>query len=333
MLQRQIILKPDAKYPLHITAKQYWLPEFNANWEDPDALTLIVLHSTSFHKETWEPALEHLFSAILKHPSSSSRLKVRSLNDAALQQPPFYRNFGCEKYAEAVHRFMSSGSKLSTPVDFRSQKLLGLGHSLGGVAISILPTVEPLFEFSAIILVEPMLSPGGPETVQDLKLFLIKGAYERRDVWPSREHASEYLHSRKRTERWDPRVLGLYVKYGLRVHPAAQDESAPYHGVTLACSRNEEVTMYRDPTGSAKGLEALNSICTHIPVSVIFGDDSDYMPLQDALIDQGSGRQFQDVTRIKGAGHLVPQQVPEKLSEVLLGMLCRHTNPTAVCKL
>ena len=35
--------------------------------------------------------------------------------------------------------------------------------------------------------------------------------------------------------------------------------------------------MYRDPTGSGKGLEALNEICSRIPVSVIFGGENDLM--------------------------------------------------------
>ncbi|KAF8838206.1 hypothetical protein BDN67DRAFT_109238 [Paxillus ammoniavirescens] len=336
-----------------------------AHSEDPGAFTLIVLHSTSFHKETWEPTLQHLFdSSIQKHTSCRTRLKIRcawviecpnhgesaALNDDALQHPPFHRTFGCERYAEAVHRFMSSAPTLPTPVDFRDQKLIGIGHSLGGVAISILPTLEPLFDFSALILVEPLLSPGGLEIINDIKLNLIKSAYERRDVWASREDALQYLRSRT---PWDPRVLELYVKHGLRIHPAAKHETEPYHGVTLACSRDEEVTMYRDLTGPSKGLESLNSICTRIPVSVVFGDEN-YLPraIQDALVDPASGRRFRTVSRIQGVGHLVsstayplssasrscpifqiPQQLPEKLSEVLLEVLCQLTAPTTTCKL
>ncbi|KAF9239173.1 hypothetical protein BU15DRAFT_88161 [Melanogaster broomeanus] len=288
MLQRQFILEPstDGAYPLRITAKQYWCTELADNWEDPDAFTLVFLHSTSFHKETWEPTLQHLLDE--KHPSGRTSLKIRcawviecpnhgesaALNDDALQHPSFYRTFGCEKYAEAVHRFMSSGPALPIPVDFRSQKLIGIGHSLGGVAISILPTLEPAFSFCALVLVEPLLSPGGLENLHDLKLKLVRGAYERRDIWASRADAWRYL--RPRTS-WDSRVLDLYVKHGLRIHPAAKHQSEPYDGVALACSRDEEATMYRDQTGPAKGLESVNDLCARLPVSVIFGDHNDYM--------------------------------------------------------
>lgn len=61
MLHESITYDPQPEYQLYTTAKRYWLPEFDAYRDDPDALTLLVLHSTSFHKETWEPSLEHLF--------------------------------------------------------------------------------------------------------------------------------------------------------------------------------------------------------------------------------------------------------------------------------
>ncbi|KAH6899475.1 hypothetical protein BKA70DRAFT_1313575 [Coprinopsis sp. MPI-PUGE-AT-0042] len=57
-------LAPDDDYPLHITAKRY-RPAFDDRREEnehqDDVLTLVVLHSTSFHKETWEPCLETMF--------------------------------------------------------------------------------------------------------------------------------------------------------------------------------------------------------------------------------------------------------------------------------
>lgn len=55
-----------------------------------------------------------------------------------------------------------------------------------------------------------MLSPSA-DAVEPLRRKLIKYAYQRRDTWPSREHAYQNLKSRKRTESWDPRVLDLYI--------------------------------------------------------------------------------------------------------------------------
>ncbi|KAH7930373.1 hypothetical protein BV22DRAFT_1109402 [Leucogyrophana mollusca] len=291
MLDRQVTYKHDEGYPLDITARRYWLPEFETHAQDPEALTFILLHSTSFHKETWQPTVEHLFERILAQSQPARRLKVKcawaiecpnhgesaQLNEEALQHPPFYRNFGCEKYAHAVHRFLMAGAEHEAGVDFRHQRLVGIGHSLGGVAMTILQNIQPRFHFSSVILVEPMLSPQGPEAVYPLRLGLVKGAYERRDVWDTKEDAYRYLKSRRRTERWDPRVLELYIKYGLRSHPGSNHRIAPYNGVTLACSRDEEVTMYRDADGATKAVADLNQVCARIPVSVVFGNDNDFM--------------------------------------------------------
>jgi hypothetical protein len=116
LLECEALLEPDQHYPLYITAKKYWLPEFEAHWDDEDAVTLILLHATSFHKETWQPTLERLFQCALAHSRNPSKLlKIKcawaidcpnhgvsaALNDDALRQPPFYRN--CESFWFNLH--------------------------------------------------------------------------------------------------------------------------------------------------------------------------------------------------------------------------------------
>ena len=127
MLQRQFVLQPNSNYPLHVMAKQYWLPEFEAHWGDMDALTLIFLHSTSFHKEIWEPTVQCIFEGLvslsktLKSGSAGGDLlKVKCawaiecpnhgqsavLNDTALRKPTHFRNcksFVCMRLVALPH--------------------------------------------------------------------------------------------------------------------------------------------------------------------------------------------------------------------------------------
>ena len=176
MFQRSYILPPTPDYPLSIVAKRYWPPHCS-NAENPAAQTLIVLHSTSFHKETWEPTLQDLFELVLSQ--SNTEVLIRDawavdcpnhgesgvLNSQALKDPQFTNcvslffilcfclwipgpfpltnlhsilwKVSCERYAHAVHRFLSSGPESSIPVDFRRCNLVGLGHSLGANAMYV----------------------------------------------------------------------------------------------------------------------------------------------------------------------------------------------------
>ena len=73
----------------------------------------------------------------------------------------------------------------------------------------MLQHLEPMLPFSVVMLVEPLLSPHGPEHLQELRQKLISIARERWNVWSSRQHAREHL--RARVSSWDPRALDVYI--------------------------------------------------------------------------------------------------------------------------
>ncbi|KAJ7576874.1 Alpha/beta hydrolase fold-1 [Mycena floridula] len=324
MLEESIVYEPRHGFPLYTTAKRYWLPEFEANQSDPLALTLIFLHATSFHKESWEPTCEKLFSLA----SRDSTLKIREAyvldcpnHGAATEfnerQLLGHYNFTCEKYAKAVHHFMSGGPAYGAKVDFFKRNLVGIGHSLGANAMSMLQYMEPVLPFSSMIIVEPMLG----ENLKKLRGLLIKGAYERRDIWPDRNSALETLKRRERPKRWDPRILTIFVKHGIRQHPCED-----YAGVTLACTRDQEAAMYRDPDGATKPMIDLNKACATRPVHVILGGVHDFMPerTHTALLDPNSGRKFASVTVVPGVGHLMVQEAPDRLGEIIYKNLLQN---------
>lgn len=117
-------------------------------------------------------------------------------------------------------------------------------------------------------------------------------------------------------------------------------------------------TMYREPEGATKPVQDLDKICSRIPVSIVFGEENDYMyavqasqlakpnpwrcrprTVHDALINPASGRSFSCITRIDGVGHLVcstniflfrhelivfhqvPQHAPDQLGERIFNIL------------
>ncbi|KAK7056620.1 hypothetical protein VNI00_002337 [Paramarasmius palmivorus] len=348
-----IIKPPDSSYPLHLTAKRYFLPDDS----DPSGWTLFLLHATSSHKESWEPTIQKIFELYSKNKRKQKQgTKLREiwsldcpnhgesgqLNERILQEPKWYLNFSCDKYAQAVHHFLTTG-----PVDFSARKLIGIGHSLGGNAISLVQSLaSPSLKdaFKSLIIIEPMLSPAGPEHLKKLRLLLIKGAYERRDVWPDRDTAMLTLKKRDRTKKWDPRILDVFIvsgigfrgvlsdnsirfkAHGIRPHPGSFHKENPYPGVTLACTRDQEAAMYRDPDGATKPVEPLTQACKEKPVHLILAGVHDFMPkrTQEALLDPKSGRTFASVTIMPGVGHLVPLEVPDRLGEVIFDALVKN---------
>ncbi|KAH8830965.1 hypothetical protein DL96DRAFT_1595009 [Flagelloscypha sp. PMI_526] len=224
-----------------------------------------------------------------------------AFNDDALLQPEFFNNFTCEKYALAVHHFLDAGPDAGAKIDFRQRSLVGIGHSLGGVAMCILQSLEPLVNFSSMIIVEPLLSPAGPEHLERLRYVLVKGAYERRDVWPDRTQAMHALRKRQRTSKWDPSTLVLFRQHAIRQHPGARHKDAPYLGA-----------MYRDVDGPTKPIADLNKACARMPVHLIIGGINDFI----------SPRIHAAMTDVKSeTGHLIPLEVPEKLGGVLYACL------------
>jgi hypothetical protein len=110
MIIDAITYPPRNGYPLFITAKRYTLADFSVFDEDPDALTLICLHSTASHKESWEPTLEKVFGLALESMKKKEKgqlrreVKIREawcldcpnhgasgmLNERVLQTPEYY---------------------------------------------------------------------------------------------------------------------------------------------------------------------------------------------------------------------------------------------------
>jgi hypothetical protein len=82
MLEQSVVYLPRLGYPLHVTAKRYWLPELERHWSDSNALTLIFLHSTSFHKETWEPTIEAFFRLVVQSTNSGFTIREAWAIDA-----------------------------------------------------------------------------------------------------------------------------------------------------------------------------------------------------------------------------------------------------------
>lgn len=79
----------------------------------------------------------------------------------------------------------------------------------------LLQHIYPLINFASLLIVEPMLSSIGPQALGGLRNYLIDSAIRRNDTWSDRATALRSLKQKKRTGKWDPRVLELFVVCGV----------------------------------------------------------------------------------------------------------------------
>jgi pimeloyl-ACP methyl ester carboxylesterase len=95
---------------------------------------------------------------------------------------------------------------------------------------------------STLILYEPVVMTSGARN-GGLNPALMSTM--RRDLWDSRAKAESYF--RKAFPTWDPRVVELFLKYGLRATPTAlydDTQKIPASAVTLTTSKHQEAWNY-----------------------------------------------------------------------------------------
>ena len=84
------VVAPVRDYPFYITAKRYFPDDGTDNSADGSEsdvrpVTLLFLHSTSFHKEVYEPTLEELLAIVRRkrdtrgHSQESARLRISEI--------------------------------------------------------------------------------------------------------------------------------------------------------------------------------------------------------------------------------------------------------------
>jgi len=142
---------------------------------------------------------------------------------------------------------------------------------------------------SSLVLIDPVIHDPGTSAPAD-DAASSSGAQKstfRRDRWPSRTEAKTSFLKSKFYQVWDPRVLDLLVKYGLRRLPTAlypqgsedSDDSQSKDGpVTLTTTKHQEVFTFLRPKfdgADAKG-KGFPNRQTHPDLDLKHGDQSPF---------------------------------------------------------
>ncbi|EIN09173.1 alpha/beta-hydrolase [Punctularia strigosozonata HHB-11173 SS5] len=302
-----------------------------------DRLSLIFVHGVSSHKESWKPTIAHIFSLQAAAPNNAFAIveawsmdapnhgRAAIINEQRLQtRPPGLTAY---QWGRAVQILLKSGLIAGNGV-------VGIGHSAGACVMVLSTTGYPAshLPYRSVILVDP---PMMTKEILDRSMQrnspligVIELAKNRKDIWPSRSAAREWLAKRMPWRRWSQEVLDLYVEHALRELPTATYPDRK-EGVTLSCTREQESAGYIFHQDGIDSLERLKELCPAIPVHCIFGGKSDLVAeeTQQAIVDENEGRRMATITRVAGAGHLVVQEDPKGLALAIWGTLHSNREP------
>ena len=114
---------------------------------------------------------------------------------------------------------------------------------------SSLVLIDPVIELGSTIKTDRALGPGESNDVANASTY-------RRDIWPSRDEATKAFAKSPFYQKWDERVLSMWIQYGLREIPTAlypdihHKDKSP---VTLTTTKHQEVWTFLRPNFQGYG--------------------------------------------------------------------------------
>ncbi|KAI0730568.1 alpha/beta-hydrolase [Earliella scabrosa] len=302
-----------------------------------ERLSLLFIHGVSYHKETWIPTIEHLFELQATVPSNTFSIieawamdspnhgGSAILNDTKLLAYP--NGLTAHSVARGIQEFLKSGL-------YAGSSMVGIAHSasVSAISLSTLGYATDNLPYSSLVLVEPpiMTREVFARATKKGKAWeiLIEMARNRKDIWPSRDAARAWMAKRLPWSTWTPRCLDLFVEHALRDLPTAiyPDHT---HGVTLCCTRDQEVGGYSYNEDGFDSLDRLKDVCPAIPVHCVFGEREDVIPefVKSGFVDESQGRKMASITTVANAGHLVVEEGPQNLALAIWGSIHQGFQP------
>jgi lipase len=255
---------------------------------DGNGPTIIFLHATGFLPWLWHP-----IALIL---SSLYRIIVPNFSDHHAGDPA-KGGINWLLLAEDLSLFCK---RLNVENPFL------VGHSMGAT-ISTMVTALYGVQSKAMVLIEPIFLPR-PFYLAQMSVNdhpLASKAIKRTNTWRNDTEAMEYLKSKALFKSWNEEVLKLYVRYGM----VKTDTGT----LQLACSPQHEAALFMGGMQYDPWPILPNVTC---PVLILEGEKSENRHLIDLTevvshLPQGSHK------TIKGAGHLIPMELPEKTAIII----------------
>ncbi len=200
------------------------------------------------------------------------------------------------------------------------QQVIGVGHSMGGVATMLAAADEPHL-FRGIAMLDPVMLP--PYVLWMIRLLrpfgvsmvpLSKKARNRRRLFNSVDEAFDYWRDKRAFRDWSDEVLRRYAEGLLVDDPSSQ-------GVQLVWEPEWEAHYY--DSIATHLWRTLRRLPKDLPVLVVRGGTSDTL-FPSAVKQIKRTLPHVQVVELPGLGHLFPQARPQLTSEVLQTWMHEH---------
>jgi lipase len=268
-----------------------------ALWEWPgDGPPVLFCHAAGFHGRIWDQVIARL----LGQPHCYA-FDARGHGRSSKPAPPYaWRNFGVDVAAVAEALGLSGA--------------LGVGHSLGGHAVTLAAALCPA-AFAALLLLDPVIRPKDQYVGPWMQAQFVR---KRRNRWNSPQEMYQSFVSRPPFEAWDREVLHDYCEYGL------VREGSEY---ILACPPNIEASIYEaSPVAESNIYPEIATV--HIPVHVVrsgrFRDRGHVMGTSPTAPHLAASFTHGKDTCLEEYSHFIPMESPELVAKLVgdaLGLL------------
>jgi pimeloyl-ACP methyl ester carboxylesterase len=217
----------------------------------------------------------------------------------------------------SLHNWRQLGDDLlDTLATVTDQPVIGVGHSVGGVA-TVYAALKNPSRFSHIILIDPtFLRHPLLWGIRMFRLFgqmhrlpLVQGAQRRRRYWESKAAAHAHLSKRALFKDWQPDVMDAFIDSVMVDAPEGK-------GVTLAYSPEWEAQIFKTVASDVWQLPQQITI----PTLVIRGELTD-------VFTEVSARLFAEraprarIEMVRGVAHMVPQEAPDEVGRLITNFL------------
>jgi len=274
---------------------------------------LTIIHANGYPLQAYQSLLKPLIN---KYQVVGYSLKPfwPGTDPTALKD---WRDFR-DDYLKFLERFIKE-YQASSGADQKNNAIFAVGHSVGAMT-SLLAAIQRPELFQALILIEPVLFPPWRGWIMRLishfgfisRLHpLIRRTLRRKRYFQDQETMFANYRSKPIFNRFSDQVLMSYVRGISRENPDGS--------VELSYSPEWEARIY-ETSGIADQVVWRNLDKVTCPVLVIRGSDTD--TLKEWIFDQmvkilpaGVG------ATLSGAGHLVPLEKPEQISELITEFL------------